>query len=174
MRNPRLDGVADFFHRRRDRLCREPGGGDNMSRRNSERVCGGQHFVELCRVPRRRGGRVVLERLRLLDVFTSGVEDVPGDDDAVSAVLIEQSIDLEVERMSRDVPDDLVDTDALAARGITRKGAPETHHENESFVTVQIDSPLNGTETRVWSPHPSSVLTTSRSSQSEGCCVQSG
>ena len=64
---------------------------------------------------------MVVERLGLLDVLASGVEDVPGDDDAVSAVLIEESIDLEVERVSRDVPDNLVDADALAARRITRK-----------------------------------------------------
>jgi hypothetical protein len=63
-------------------------------------------------------------------VFTAGVEDAPGDDDAVSAVLIEESIDLEVERMSRDIRDDLVDTDALAATAMTPTGAPETHHEN--------------------------------------------
>jgi hypothetical protein len=121
---------ADSLHDRCDRLRREHAGGDDVSRRNSERVCAGQRLVDLGRVPRGYGDSAVLERLRLLDVLASGVEDVPGDDDAVSAVLIEESIDLEVERVSRDVPDDLVDPDALPAKRITWKGAPKTHHEN--------------------------------------------
>ena len=79
------------------------------------------------------GGTVMAwfsKRLRLLDVLASGVENLSRDDDAVSAVLIEEAIDFEVERVSRDVPDDLVDADALAAGRITRNGAPEAHDEN--------------------------------------------
>ncbi len=128
--NSRLDVIANALHHRCDGLRREHTCGDDLSRRHAERVRGGQSVADPCCVPCRSCRLESFEGRRNLDFLAAQVTDVLRDDDRVLPVLIEQPVDLEVERVRRDVPDGLIDPDALPARRIARTCALEAHDED--------------------------------------------
>ena len=111
-----LDIVADALHDRGQAQGGEGARDGDVAFGNAEqRLRGGDRVVEARAIV---GRRVLMEALELsgrLDPAPELVVDRVSDDQGVLPVLVEDLVDLDVQRVGRGIPDDLVDPDHLAA-----------------------------------------------------------
>jgi hypothetical protein len=109
---------------------------------------------------------VVAREPRRSEPHAVGAANPARDHEQVGRRLLELLVALDVQRVHRRFPDDLVDADQPAGRA---------DEETVELETVEMSiGPLNGIEMRGWMLNPPSSFNTSTSAQSLGRTAQSG
>ena len=171
-----LDVVADALHHRGQAQGGEGARDGDIAFADAEqRLRGGDRVLEARAIV---GRRVLVEALELggrLDPTPELVVDRVGDDQGVFPVLVEDLVDLHVQRVGRGIPDDLVDPDHLAAGRATGQRARPADDEN---VAIRHGGRIDRSVERDRDPsrqtEPVERVEVSMSSQSDGRAAQSG